>query len=454
MFKNSTSRKGSPGGSSRNVPHTRLEDEKEIEQIYEFKKELGRGSFGRVFEALCRKTGTKWAIKAVNKEKAGSYAVKLLEREVNIMKMIDHEHVICLSEVYETPTKMYLVMELCDQGELCNLLRTRKTLKENEALTVIRQLADAIAYLHDLDIVHRDLKLENILLCQPVDEEPLNIKISDFGLSYVKGSGEAMMQSVCGTPMYMAPEVIDEHEYSRQCDIWSIGVILYTLLTGSPPFQASTEEKLYQLIKQGELDFTHPCWQIVNDSAKNLIEGMLEVDPAHRSTAKEIQDHPWVSGDSESSARRNVIQMMREYNLEQKKMNNSNHDNRATESNCEEVESNASSEEQNDQNNEVKKPGTSPSKTSLKKESGEPKKSTGPHTTRAVKSLTKSNSSSYIQSSGGSGSSIRDNNNSGKIKTDRSLPSYMQPTQSSSAPVNPSVRSSSTRNRRVSDKAR
>lgn len=446
MFKNPSSRKGSPGGSSRNVPHTRIENEKEIEEIYEFRRELGRGSFGRVFEACCEKTETKWAIKAVNKEKAGSSAVKLLEREVNIMKMIDHEHVICLKEVYETPTKMFLVMELCDEGELCNLLKKRKTLNENETLTVIRQLADAIAYLHDLDIVHRDLKLENILLCQPVANELLNIKISDFGLSYVKGSGESMMQSVCGTPMYMAPEVIDEHEYSRQCDIWSIGVILYILLTGSPPFQAPTEEKLYQLIKQGELDFTHPCWQTVNESAKNLLEGMLEVDPAHRSTAKEIQDHPWINGDNESSGRPNVIQMMREYNKEQKKMNNTNHNHSVTPTNSEEIESPETSEEQND---ETKKLHTkSSSKTSLKKEPRESKKSPVTNLTRMVKS----HSASHLPSSG-AGSFNK--NNMRRTQTDaRMKPSYMQPTQSSSAPTNPSTRSNLSGSRRTSDKAR
>ncbi|XP_028407710.1 serine/threonine-protein kinase 33-like [Dendronephthya gigantea] len=431
MYKNSP-RKGSPGSSTRNVPHTRLEDENEFEKVYEFRQELGRGSFGRVYEAQCQTTGIKWAVKSVNKEKAGSYAVKMLEREVNIMKMIDHQHVVCLNEVYETPTKMFLVMELCDQGELCDLLRVRKTLSENEALTVIRQLADAIAYLHDLDIVHRDLKLENILLCKPINDEPINIKISDFGLSYIKGSGEAMMQSVCGTPMYMAPEVIDEHEYSRQCDIWSIGVILFTLLTGSPPFQAPTEEKLYQLIKQGHLDFTHPCWQTINESAKNVLEGMLEVDPAHRSTAMEIKDHPWVNGDNESSARVNVIQMMKEYNAEQKKMNPSNHNN-----NIEETKLTDSQEKPVDvieQNNEMK---NSPSKTSLKKETKDRKKSPGHSSSR----IGKASSTSQLHT-------LPSRENSGKKK----IPSYMQPTQSSSAPTNPSARTM--KNRKSTDKTR
>ncbi|CAB3976705.1 serine threonine- kinase 33-like [Paramuricea clavata] len=421
----SSARKGSPGGSTRNVPHTRLEDENEFEKVYEFRQELGRGSFGRVYEAQCQTTGLKWAVKSVNKEKAGSYAVKMLEREVNIMKMIDHQHVVCLNEVYETPTKMFLVMELCDQGELCDLLRVRKTLNENETLTVIRQLADAIAYLHDLDIVHRDLKLENILLCKPVNDEPINIKISDFGLSYIKGSGEAMMQSVCGTPMYMAPEVIDEHEYSRQCDIWSIGVILFTLLTGSPPFQAPTEEKLYQLIKQGQLDFTHPCWQTINESAKNLLEGMLEVDPAHRSTAMEIKDHPWVNGDNESSARVNVIQMMKEYNAEQKKMNTSNHNN-----NIEETEKADAEEEIVEvvqQNNEMKK---SPSKTSLKKDTKDRKKSPAQTSSR----IGKSSSSSQLNTSS-------NRENSGKKKT----PSHTQRAHSSSNPTNASTRTTKQR---------
>ncbi|EDO40703.1 predicted protein [Nematostella vectensis] len=279
------------------IKHTRIEDEKQIEDVYEFGQVLGRGSFGVVNEAKHIETGTRWAIKAVNKEKAGSSAVKLLEREVMIMKKIYHEHLIHLEEIYETSKRMYLVMELCDAGGLDKMLERKKRFTEKETWTVIKQLVSAVAYLHDLDIVHRDLKLENILLSHPTGNELLNVKITDFGLSIVKGGvgSDSMMQSVCGTPMYMAPEVIDDLGYSQQCDVWSIGVIMYTLFTGRPPFMADTEEKLYEIIKKGIVDFSDPCWEVCHESAKNLLLGMLKVDPAHRRTAKEVLIHPWIT---------------------------------------------------------------------------------------------------------------------------------------------------------------
>ncbi|RMX41902.1 hypothetical protein pdam_00006629 [Pocillopora damicornis] len=309
--------------SNRTIPHTRIEDERQIEDIYEFGEVLGRGSFGVVKEATNKATGSRWAIKAVNKEKAGTSAVKLLEREVLIMKKIDHEHLVHLEEIYETSKRMYLVMELCDAGGVQKLLEKKTRFTEKETWTVINQLAHAVAYLHDCDIVHRDLKLENILLGQPVGNELLNIKLTDFGLSFVKGSvgSDSMMQSVCGTPIYMAPEVIDDLGYSQQCDIWSIGVIMYTLLTGRPPFVAETEEKLYELIKKGEVDFSDPCWETCHESAKNLLLGMLKVDPAYRRTAKEILNHPWITGDSEASETSNVLELMKMYREELRQSN-------------------------------------------------------------------------------------------------------------------------------------
>ncbi|KAK3748438.1 hypothetical protein QZH41_017310, partial [Actinostola sp. cb2023] len=264
-----SNRKEAPN-AGRSIKHTRIEDEKQIEEIYEFGEVLGKGSFGVVTEAKQNESGTRWAIKAINKEKAGSSAVKLLEREVLIMKRIEHDHLIHLEELYETSKRMYLVMELCDAGGLEKLLEQKKRFTEKETLTVIQQLTSAVAYLHDLDIVHRDLKLENILLSHPVGNELLNIKLTDFGLSIVKGGvgSDSMMQSVCGTPIYMAPEVIDDLGYSQQCDIWSIGVIMFTLLTGRPPFMAESEDKLYEMIKKGRVDFSDGCWEVCHESGK------------------------------------------------------------------------------------------------------------------------------------------------------------------------------------------
>ncbi|XP_076970023.1 serine/threonine-protein kinase 33 isoform X3 [Tamandua tetradactyla] len=301
------------------VPHIRMDDGAAIQEIYTFGRILGQGSFGLVIEATDKETETKWAIKKVNKDKAGSSAVKLLEREVNILKSVNHQHIIHLEQVFETPKRMYLVMELCEDGELKEILDKKGHFSENETRWIIQSLASAIAYLHSKDIVHRDLKLENILVkssfADDNNEMNLNIKVTDFGLAVRKqGRSESMMQTTCGTPIYMAPEVINAHDYSQQCDIWSIGVIMYILLCGEPPFLASSEEKLFELIRKGELHFENPVWDSISDSAKGVLKQLMKVDPAHRITAKELLDNQWITGNTLSSARpTNVLEMMKEW---------------------------------------------------------------------------------------------------------------------------------------------
>ncbi|XP_057605568.1 serine/threonine-protein kinase 33 isoform X2 [Hippopotamus amphibius kiboko] len=301
------------------VPHIRMDNGAAIQEIYTFGRILGQGSFGMVIEAIDKETETKWAIKKVNKEKAGSSAVKLLEREVTILKSVKHEHIIHLEQVFETPKKMYLVMELCEDGELKEILDRKGHFSENETRWIIQSLASAIAYLHNKDIVHRDLKLENIMVKSSFidanNEMNLNIKVTDFGLAVKKqGRSEAMMQTTCGTPIYMAPEVINAHDYSQQCDIWSIGVIMYILLCGEAPFMASSEDKLFELIRKGELHFKDSAWDSISDSAKSVLKQLMKVDPAHRITAKELLDNQWLTGNTLSSARpTNVLEMMKEW---------------------------------------------------------------------------------------------------------------------------------------------
>ncbi|XP_029437955.1 serine/threonine-protein kinase 33 isoform X2 [Rhinatrema bivittatum] len=302
------------------VPHTRMDDEAAIQQIYTFGKKLGQGSFGVVIEATHKETSKKWAIKKVNKEKAGSSAVKLLEREVHILKSVNHEHIIHLEEIFETPKRMYLVMELCEGGELKEFLQKKKHFSENETRHIIQSLASAIAYLHKKDIVHRDLKLENILIKNTERKSPdvliVNIKVTDFGLAVQKGGvgTESMMQATCGTPIYMAPEVISAHDYSQQCDVWSVGVIMYMLLSGDPPFMGNTEDKLFELITKGDLNFKDLVWKNVSDTAKAALQCMLKVDPAHRITANELLDYHWITGETNRVPRpSNVLEMMKEW---------------------------------------------------------------------------------------------------------------------------------------------
>ncbi|KAM4630471.1 serine/threonine-protein kinase 33 [Polymixia lowei] len=300
----------------RKVPHTRMEEDADLKQIYTFGRKLGQGSFGVVCEATHIETQKKWAIKKVNKDKAGSSGVKLLEREVNILKCVNHAHIIHLEKVFETPKRMYLVTELCDGGELKELLQKNKRFTEEETRHIISSLAEAIVYLHKKDIVHRDLKLENILVKGSYhgdDNDLINIKVADFGLSVNKGGvgSENMMKATCGTPIYMAPEVISAHEYSQQCDVWSIGVIMYMLLCGEPPFMSTSDKNLFETIKKGELTFTGPIWDTISDAAKKVLSCLLKVDPAHRITANELLDNPWITGDTNTPTPTNVLEMMR-----------------------------------------------------------------------------------------------------------------------------------------------
>uniref|UniRef100_A0A8C7FV47 Serine/threonine kinase 33 n=1 Tax=Oncorhynchus kisutch TaxID=8019 RepID=A0A8C7FV47_ONCKI len=264
--------------AERKVPHTRMEDEADLQ--------------------------------------AGSSGVKLLEREVSILKRVNHAHIIHLEEVFETQKRMYLVTELCEGGELKELLQKNTRFTEEETRHIINSLAEAIVYLHKKDIVHRDLKLENILVksYHGVDNDMINIKVTDFGLSVKKGGvgSENMLKATCGTPIYMAPEVINAHEYSQQCDVWSIGVIMYMLLCGEPPFIATSEERLFEMIKKGELHFVGPIWDSISDAAKKVLSCLLKVDPAHRITANELLDNPWITGDTNTLATpTNVLEMMR-----------------------------------------------------------------------------------------------------------------------------------------------
>jgi len=182
----------------------------------------------------------------------------------------------------------------------------------------MKQVTNAIVYLHKKGIVHRDLKLENILVAttQENNGDPLyDVKLTDFGLSVNKGGvgSESMLQASCGTPVYMAPEVIQNHDYSQQCDNWSMGVILYALMSKEFPFVADKEDRLYELIKRGEVDFSKPIWKDISSAAKELIKKLLDVNPAHRCTANEVTLHHWMTGDPNKSIPSSVLVMMKKF---------------------------------------------------------------------------------------------------------------------------------------------
>lgn len=230
-------------------------------------------------------TGHKVAVKILNKAKIKQLGMEeKVQREINILHLCTHPHIIRLYEVIDTPTDIFLVNEYVSGGELFDYIVSKGRLSSDEARNFFHQIVSGIEYCHFQKIVHRDLKPENLLL-----DSNLNIKIADFGLSNLMRDGDFLRTS-CGSPNYAAPEVISGHLYAGpEVDVWSCGVILYALLCGSLPFDDESIPNLFKKIKSGMYSLPSHLSQL----ARNLIPRMLEVDPMKRITIPEIRLHPW-----------------------------------------------------------------------------------------------------------------------------------------------------------------
>jgi calcium/calmodulin-dependent protein kinase I len=257
---------------------------------WELGKELGSGHFAKVRLCTNQASGQVAAVKIIKKPKGSKLAI--IKSEVDILKSIDHPYIVKCFEAVDSPDKMYLVMEIMKGGELFDRIVDKGHFTEGDAVDVTAKLLSAMKYLHDKGIAHRDLKPENLLMTD--DSETAEVKITDFGLSKVFDEQSQVMQTPCGTPGYIAPEVLLMKGYDKQCDIWSLGVIVYILLCGFPPFYADNDAQLFEKIKKGEYEFLRPYWDPISDSAKDFIRTMLQVDPKKRVTCDQAMAHPWL----------------------------------------------------------------------------------------------------------------------------------------------------------------
>ncbi|XP_030004443.1 calcium/calmodulin-dependent protein kinase type 1D [Sphaeramia orbicularis] len=266
----------------------------DIKKIFDFKEVLGTGAFSEVVLAQEKLTGRMFAVKCIPK-KALKGKESSIENEIAVLRKIKHENIVALEDIYESPDHLYLIMQLVSGGELFDRIVEKGFYTEKDASTLIRQVLDAVNYLHRMGIVHRDLKPENLLYFNPQDES--KIMISDFGLSKMEGSGD-VMSTACGTPGYVAPEVLAQKPYSKAVDCWSIGVIAYILLCGYPPFYDENDSKLFEQILKADYEFDAPYWDDISDSAKDFISRLMEKDPAKRFTCEQALRHPWIAGDT------------------------------------------------------------------------------------------------------------------------------------------------------------
>jgi serine/threonine protein kinase len=262
-----------------------------ITDFYSIYEQLGEGSFSIVKEAVNRSTGERVALKIIKKSMLGTEEAGSLENEIMILSQIDHPNIVKCREVFEDPEHIYIVLDLLSGGELFQRILDQRVFTEVNAADILRPVIDAIRYCHDLDVAHRDLKLENILYEN--SEEGAMIKITDFSLAKIIPD-DVFAITAWGTPGYVAPEILEGCGYGKEVDYWSIGVILYTLLWGLPPFIEDQNADLFEKIKTADYWFPSPDWDHVSDLAKDLISKLLVLDPDKRLIADEILEHPWM----------------------------------------------------------------------------------------------------------------------------------------------------------------
>ncbi|XP_006625478.1 calcium/calmodulin-dependent protein kinase type 1B isoform X1 [Lepisosteus oculatus] len=263
----------------------------DISAVYDLKEKLGEGSFSEVRLAQDKSSQKLVAIKCIQK-RALKGKEAMLENEIAVLRKIQHGNIVALEDIFETPSQLYLVMTLVTGGELLDRILERGMYTERDASHVIRQVLDAVQYLHELGIVHRDLKPENLLYDTPFEDS--KIVISDFGLSKMEEQGA--LSTACGTPAYVAPELLEQKTYGKEVDLWAVGVISYILLCGYPPFYDENDTKLYQQIVKAEYEFDSPYWDDISESAKDFISHLLQRDPEKRFTCEQALRHPWISG--------------------------------------------------------------------------------------------------------------------------------------------------------------
>nr|XP_037875774.1 serine/threonine-protein kinase MARK2 isoform X8 [Bombyx mori] len=294
---------GTSGGSTRVSSRSRTSEEPHIGK-YKLLKTIGKGNFAKVKLAKHVPTGKEVAIKIIDKTQLNPGSLQKLFREVRIMKMLDHPNIVKLFQVIETEKTLYLVMEYASGGEVFDYLVLHGRMKEKEARAKFRQIVSAVQYCHQKRIIHRDLKAENLLL-----DGEMNIKIADFGFSNEFTPG-AKLDTFCGSPPYAAPELFQGKKYDGpEVDVWSLGVILYTLVSGSLPFDGSTLRELRERVLRGK--YRIPFY--MSTDCENLLKKFLVLNPAKRASLESIMRDKWMNTGYEEDELRPYVEPQQDF---------------------------------------------------------------------------------------------------------------------------------------------
>ena len=264
-----------------------------VEDFYEIQHDLGKGKFGVVKLGIHKKTGAKVAIKCIKKKAMKLKELELQKREIEVLKLCQHPNIIRLLDVFENPEVIYIVLEYLEGGDLFVYLDKRDfKITEDQARSIAHQIALALQYLHSYGIAHRDIKLENIMMVD--NSEVPQVKLADFGLSKMIGPNETTNDPF-GTLSYVAPEVLLQKQYGKNVDIWSLGVIVYVLLSGMLPFDSNDQRETARQTIYDPVPFDHIIWNYVSTEAKDLIAKLLIKDRFKRIQLDAVLAHPWIT---------------------------------------------------------------------------------------------------------------------------------------------------------------
>jgi len=279
---------------------------------YDKGEQLGSGATSTVYQVSSKSDKTKqFAMKQMKKD----IDKKIVNSEIGILLNLKHSNIIRLIKIFEDSDKLYLILELVTGGELFDRIVEKSFYCEKEAQTVLKQLLEALKYLHEKGITHRDLKPENLLYA--TEKEDSDLKLADFGLSKMM-TDKTNMNTVCGTPGYCAPEVLNGKQYDNSIDMWAVGVIAYILLCGFEPFYDESETKMFQKILKCDFAFTPPWWDDISESAKDFVKKLIILRPEKRMTAAEALNHTWISGLASKVELKSQQNKLKEFNSRRK----------------------------------------------------------------------------------------------------------------------------------------